>query len=246
MDEEAERFWLSCDDPLELLKALHPVRTLGSVRPQSRQSRLYLAACARLQWAHLPHVCRVLVALAETVADSARNREPLRAAAAAVAAELMHSDADTQDFAWAESALGEAGIGAELELARRAAGAGAPPSHPLPALWYSLARLVYLPFEVNTPPYHWIDPELHSVELLREVYGNPYRPAPFDASWRTSTVLALARPMYATGDFGAMPILADALQEAGCEGEAILSHCRAPEQVHARGCWVLDHVLKLR
>jgi hypothetical protein len=245
MDEEAERFWLSCDDPLELLKALHPVRTLGSVRPQSRQSRLYLVACARRQWAALPHVCRVLVSLAEVVADAARAREPLRAAAAAVAAELMHSDGDPYYLARAESGLEEAGIGVELELAGRGAGTGPPHDHPLPASWRSLGPLVYLPLEVNTPPYHWLDPELHSVELLREVYGNPYSSLPFDAAWRTSTAVALARQIYATGDFGAMPILADAIQDAGCDDEHILDHCRGSGP-HARGCWVLDHVLKLR
>lgn len=63
MDSEAERFWLSCDTPLELLKALHPTRTLGSVQPQSRQSRLDLVACARRRWESLPRSCRVLVAL---------------------------------------------------------------------------------------------------------------------------------------------------------------------------------------
>lgn len=103
MDSEAERFWLSCDDPLELLKALHPTRTLGSVRPQLRQSRLDLVARARQRWESLPRTCRVLVALAEAVADSPRAREPLRAGAA-VAAELMHSDA-LQDAGCEEEAI---------------------------------------------------------------------------------------------------------------------------------------------
>jgi hypothetical protein len=40
-----------------------------------------------------------------------------------------------------------------------------------------------------------------------------------------------------------MPILADALQDAGCDNEDILNHCRDPKQVHVRGCWVVDLVL---
>jgi hypothetical protein len=40
-----------------------------------------------------------------------------------------------------------------------------------------------------------------------------------------------------------MPILADAMQDAGCEDAAILGHCRDPQQVHVRGCWVVDLVL---
>ncbi|MDY3553595.1 hypothetical protein R5W24_002698 [Gemmata sp. JC717] len=39
-----------------------------------------------------------------------------------------------------------------------------------------------------------------------------------------------------------MPILADALQDAGCDNDDILNHCRA-DTVHARGCWVVDAVL---
>lgn len=61
--------------------------------------------------------------------------------------------------------------------------------------------------------------------------------------WRTDTAVALARQMYDSRDFGAMPILADALQDAGCDGEDILSHCRDPKQVHVRGCWVVELVL---
>jgi hypothetical protein len=78
--------------------------------------------------------------------------------------------------------------------------------------------------------------------LLRDLSGNPFRPAAFDPSWRTNTVVALARQMYETRDFGPMPILADALQDAGCEAEGILAHCREPG-VHVRGCHVVDLIL---
>jgi hypothetical protein len=78
--------------------------------------------------------------------------------------------------------------------------------------------------------------------LLRDVAGNPFRPVTFSPSWRTDTALLLAQQMYDSRDFGAMPILADALQDAGCDNEDILNHCRA-ETVHVRGCWVVDLVL---
>ncbi|MDY3556938.1 hypothetical protein R5W24_006114 [Gemmata sp. JC717] len=54
---------------------------------------------------------------------------------------------------------------------------------------------------------------------------------------------ALARQMYESHDFSAMPILADALQDAGCNAEAILNHCRDVGTPHVRGCWVVDLVL---
>jgi hypothetical protein len=77
---------------------------------------------------------------------------------------------------------------------------------------------------------------------LRDIFGNPFCPVTLDPAWRTSTVVALARGIYDDRAFDRLPILADALQDAGCDSDDILNHCRdaAP---HARGCWVVDHVL---
>ncbi|AMV25104.1 hypothetical protein VT84_11960 [Gemmata sp. SH-PL17] len=78
--------------------------------------------------------------------------------------------------------------------------------------------------------------------LFREVFGNPFRSVTFSPVWRTSTAVALAQQMYESREFGAMPILGDALQDAGCDNTDVLNHCRAPG-VHVRGCWVVDLVL---
>jgi len=80
------------------------------------------------------------------------------------------------------------------------------------------------------------------VAFLRDIFGNPFRPVAFAPEWRTDTVVALARQMYDAREFGAMPILADALQDAGCEEGQILEHCRGTGP-HVRGCWVVDFVL---
>ncbi len=77
--------------------------------------------------------------------------------------------------------------------------------------------------------------------VLRDIF-NAFHPAPLDPSWLTSTVTTLARQMYESRDFSPMPILADALQDAGCENPDILSHCRS-EGPHVRGCWVVDLLL---
>ena len=79
--------------------------------------------------------------------------------------------------------------------------------------------------------------------FLRDIFGNPFRPIAFSPEWRTSTALTLARQMYESRDFSLMPILADALQDAGCEQEEILNHCRDADATHVRGCWVVDWVL---
>ena len=81
--------------------------------------------------------------------------------------------------------------------------------------------------------------------IILDAFGNPFRPVAFNPAWRTDTAVALARTMYDSREFGAMPILADALQDAGCEDEQVLNHCRAANQVHVRGCWVCDLVLSL-
>ncbi len=78
--------------------------------------------------------------------------------------------------------------------------------------------------------------------LLRDIFGNPFRPVAFDPAWRTETVVALACGIYAERAFDRMPILADALEETGCDHADILSHCRGPGP-HACGCWVVDAVL---
>jgi len=79
---------------------------------------------------------------------------------------------------------------------------------------------------------------------LRDIFGNPFRPIAFDPSWRSDTAVSLAKHIYESRDFSAMPILADALQDAGCDSADILGHCRDANQVHVRGCWVVDLVLE--
>jgi hypothetical protein len=85
--------------------------------------------------------------------------------------------------------------------------------------------------------------ETAQAELIREMQRNPFRNVAFQESWLTSTVLALARQIYQDSDYSLLPILADALQDAGCDSGDVLNHCRDPQQVHVRGCWVVDLVL---
>jgi hypothetical protein len=87
-----------------------------------------------------------------------------------------------------------------------------------------------------------VDWQLHA-PLLRDIFGNPFRPVTFDPAWRTSDVMILAQGIYNEHAFDRMPILADALQDAGCDNDDILNHCRDASTPHARGCWVVDLVL---
>jgi hypothetical protein len=86
------------------------------------------------------------------------------------------------------------------------------------------------------------DEDARQVLLLRDIFGNPFRPVALDASWLTSNVVGLARGIYENRAFDRLPILADALLEIGCDHADILAHCRQPGE-HVRGCWVVDALL---
>lgn len=81
--------------------------------------------------------------------------------------------------------------------------------------------------------------------LLRCIVGNPFRTVVFDPAWRSETAVALAAGIYQERAFDRFPMLAGALEEAGCDHPDILTHCRNPG-IHARGCWVVDSVLGKR
>jgi hypothetical protein len=100
----------------------------------------------------------------------------------------------------------------------------------------------------NSPlPPGWQPPSLVELavqcQLLRDIFGNPFRAMAFDPTWRTATTVSLAGVMFKTRDFAAMPILADALEDAGCESRDLLDHCRG-DGLHVRGCWVINLLRK--
>jgi hypothetical protein len=79
-------------------------------------------------------------------------------------------------------------------------------------------------------------------ELLREVFQHHFIPVNFDRRWLTSTVVDLATMIYEEAAYDRMPILADALMDAGCDNEEMIAHCQGPGP-HLLGCWVLDLLL---
>jgi hypothetical protein len=83
------------------------------------------------------------------------------------------------------------------------------------------------------------------VSLLRDIVGNPFKPQHVEKSilrWRSRTVSDMARSIYDKRSFAALPVLGDALEDAGCTNADILAHCRGPGP-HVRGCWVVDLLL---
>lgn len=83
--------------------------------------------------------------------------------------------------------------------------------------------------------------------LIRDLFGNPFRPATIEPSyleWNDGCLVKMARAIYDERKYQDMTILADALEEAGCGNTDLLNHCRQPGE-HARGCWALDLLLGL-
>ena len=90
--------------------------------------------------------------------------------------------------------------------------------------------------------------------IIRDTYGgliaavchdllpNPFVPVAWKPEWHTSTVRDMATHIYEARDFSAMPILGDALMDAGCDHQRINEHCRSGKP-HTRGCWALDAIL---
>ena len=194
----------------------------------------------------------MLVFLRDKVSD-----RRLRLFACACCRQIWHLLADDRSqnaVKVAEAFCDGAASEAELETARSVAHHG---FHPPPESRIADSALWAAAFVADSPAFFiaqrvsayvgWIKAETGMkratlASLLRDIFGNPFRPVTLDPSWRTPNVVRLAQTMYDERTFDKMQELGDALERAGCSDEAILGHCRKPS-VHVRGCWVVDMVL---
>jgi hypothetical protein len=87
----------------------------------------------------------------------------------------------------------------------------------------------------------WAAERAAQAALVRDVLPSPFRTAVLVPTWRTRSVLDLARAADA-GAFDVLPVLGDALEEAGCDNADVLGHCRGSGP-HVRGCWVVGLLL---
>jgi hypothetical protein len=100
------------------------------------------------------------------------------------------------------------------------------------------------PYDTRQAPSHTGERRRHA-DLVHELFGNPFRKATLDPawlSWQEGVVSRLAGTIYDERAFDRLPVLADALEDAGCTDRTILDHCRGPGP-HVRGCWVVDLLL---
>jgi hypothetical protein len=221
-----EAQWLTANDPAPMLDFLRGKAT-------DRKLRLFAAACCRRIWDVLTDEAgRSAVHVAERFADGEATADDLRLAAEAVStrhAELEEELEEREDW---EDSPDEVRRYNAVEAAWLAVGG---------ELGFGLGGIcgnVDWARERDGTEY----PAL--CDLLRDVFGTlAFRPTTADPALLTSAVTALARQMYDDRDFSPMPILADALEEAGCTDPEVLDHCRGPGP-HVRGCWVVDSLLR--
>jgi hypothetical protein len=220
-----EEQWLSCVSPEAMLQHL-------TDKASPRKLRLYAIGCCRRIWSQLrDDRCRHAIEIAQRYADGRANLTELNAAERTVAAMARVTGDIASPLAYAEFAIGGAAWAATRTSAWLAA---------WDAGWD--ARMVARDYIPGT---NWERERVCQAELLHDLIGNPFRPVVIDPAWlafHDGVVPKLARVIYDEDRFGDLPILADALEEAGCSLPQILEHCRG-RLPHFRGCWVVDAVL---
>jgi hypothetical protein len=220
-----EKQWLRCGDPGDL--ELH----LDERGPISdRKIRLFGCGCVRTVWADLPNdILRRSILASERYADGEATAAELRKARGAANGTFEGLGDIIEDHsAIVVTALCE-------PTASFPMGSGS--SAGLAAVAAELASDRGKSWDAG-----WKRANKQYANLFRCVFGNPFRPVAFDPAWLTETVHSLATGIYAERAFDRMPILADALEEAGCDNADVLNHCRG-DGPHVRGCWVVDLLL---
>lgn len=232
-----EAAWLTGADPTPMLKFAQ-----GKLR--RRAVRLFACACCRRLWHLLPADSRTGVEVAERFADGRASTAELDEAHARASAAVLAVPTNIWSFEVLRSRFATSAVSDCTKVT-----AGTIPDALAVASTAADARALDGALTGAKSAFNTTREEARAVELasqaevVRELFGNPYRPPRFSPDWATDTAVLLARQMYEAHEFSAMPILADALQDAGCDSDAILDHCRDTSLPHLRGCWVLDLVL---
>jgi hypothetical protein len=221
-----ESWWSTRTDPEELLDYLY-ANASNRNEATFRKLRLFACACCRRFWPWLTDErSRNAVETAEHYADGLVGYEELSAAwesaheatwttetaAGMRRAATLTVETNSWLAAWAAQTLSRALADAQAPITDSA--------------WDAVRH------EERRAQCH----------LLRDIFGNPFHLVALEPSWlcwKDATIVQIARTIYDDRCFSDLPILADALEEAGCTEAALLGHCREGGE-HVRGCWVLD------
>jgi hypothetical protein len=224
-----EADWDTCTSPEAMLAFLR-----GTGKASDRKLRLFAVACCRRFFRWTSEAFQGQLDVAERYADGRATRGELksvRQAAARVAFQIRANNYD-RDF-----------LGNIYEAEAVAAAAALPWPWWLPfTRHYAAVAASAAAATASLCGGGSGEPEAQA-GLLRDIVGNPFRPAALDPAWRTPQVVALAQAIYDERAFERLTDLADLLEKAGCHDADLLGHLRGPGP-HTRGCWVCDLLLK--
>lgn len=228
---EAE--WFSCTEPAPMLKFVHG-------RVSDRKLRLFASACCRrIEHQILDERVREALQVAEGYFDGLQPYEQALKACMTVSAVAMEEweglPQGRRTGAWTARAVSDIWGGRFDSV----------------AFWVAYAAADFVdPTGSDCPSKSWIQARFEELriqcELARDIFGNPFQASTIDSCWlrwNDGTVPKIAQSIYDDRGFENMPILADALEDAGCDNEDILCHCRESRE-HVRGCWVIDLLLQ--
>jgi hypothetical protein len=206
----------------------------GSGRDSERKLLLFCCACCRLVWPLLPDRCRRLVEAVERYADRGASASELVA---------LFEGYSPQEVG--VPALPGGGQAAEAvgHLDGQWTWGARPAEGPS---WGTLDCVARSAAESLAKTMPWQAARQLEVQLLHDIFGPPlFRPVALDPAWLAwngGTVRRLAQAVYDDRAYDGLPVLADALEEAGCDQADLLAHLRGPGP-HVRGCWAVDLVL---
>jgi hypothetical protein len=218
-----EEQWLACTDSASMPGFLCFGLKVSRTKRGRRKLRLYACACCRRAWHLLPDERdRRALEVAERFADGAASND-----------ELESTWREMRGLVTVASICGRVSVAAAQA-----------PSAAVSVLAWDADRQ-------TKGAYHPAYVAEHAVQanIVRDVFGNPFRSATIDPTWLTPTAMTLAQAAYnerrlPSGELDPprLAVLSDALEEAGCTDADILSHLRSPGP-HVRGCWALDLIL---
>jgi hypothetical protein len=239
-----EAQWNTCTDPIVMIEFLRgdpsndtvtwfnsDWRFEGAAEGKDRKFRLFACACCRRFWDRIPEQCnRDAVVAVEDFLDGHLSAPELQEALRASSkVELKDGTRRSEPGYWIVKYLGRG-------FYKMTAAAS--------ALVVASKVMFMADEEYGGEARH----EFNAIQadLLRCVFGPlPFRPIDLNPAWRSSTVNQLAESVYKPGAFERLPLLADALEDAGCTEAELLNHLRGPG-VHVRGCWAVDLALGKR
>ena len=226
-----EILWIAGADPLAMLDYLGASAT-------DRKLRLFACACVHRFWSDLPYpIPRQAVAMAERLAEGTAAPEEV---------EALRAEAETETtFAPEFEQYAHTAAAATLAESAPEAARAAREAIRQHAVRIAAYETIYTENEAEIVARASEAESRRQVELLNELFGNPFRLVkiePHWLAWGDGVVVRMAREIEAEQRFAELPYLADALMDAGCDADALLRHLRQPEG-HIRGCWALDALL---